>query len=145
GLMTPIEPANIFSMLQSGYPADFILALTVEGLNGVRNRSVAAGAVREADPEFIRVLQLLREMQAAGMVGLRVEEGGNKGPAAVVFFRREDVEAGLVDKAAEVRRLLGLPASQQKFTLVFSPVRGTDEELTVNSRSMLQIMQAFAS
>jgi len=60
GLIAPIDPKNIFFMLQSGYPADFVLGLTVESLNGVRNRSVAAGALREADPEFIRVLQLLR-------------------------------------------------------------------------------------
>jgi hypothetical protein len=45
GLITPIEPKNIFSMLQSGYAADFILALTVESLNGVRNRSVLGGVV----------------------------------------------------------------------------------------------------
>src|SRR5271169_4798507 len=72
GLITPIDPKNIFFMLQSGYAADFILGLTVESLNGVRNRSVAAGAMREADPEFIRVLQLLREVQIAGAVGMRV-------------------------------------------------------------------------
>ncbi len=30
GLITPIDPKNIFFMLQAGYPADFILALTVE-------------------------------------------------------------------------------------------------------------------
>src|ERR1022692_5069853 len=46
GLMAPIEPKNIFFMLQSGYPADFVLGLTVESLNGVRNRPAAAGAVR---------------------------------------------------------------------------------------------------
>ena len=51
GLITPIDPKNIFFMLQSGYPADFILGLTVESLNGVRNRSTAGGVVREADPE----------------------------------------------------------------------------------------------
>jgi len=50
GLMTPIEPKNIFFMLQSGYAADFILGLTVESLNGAHNRSATAGTVREADP-----------------------------------------------------------------------------------------------
>ena len=57
GLITPIDPKNIFFMLQSGYAADFLLGLTVESLNGVRNRSTAAGAVREADPEFVRAPQ----------------------------------------------------------------------------------------
>ena len=50
GLITPIDPKNIFFMLQAGYAADFILALTVESINGVRNRSMSGGAVREADP-----------------------------------------------------------------------------------------------
>jgi hypothetical protein len=66
GLITPIDPKNIFFMLQSGYAADFILGLTVESLNGVRNRSAAGGAVREADPEFLRALALMRHFEDAG-------------------------------------------------------------------------------
>ena len=145
GLITPLDPKNIFFMLQAGYPADFILGLTVEGLNGVRNRSTAGGTLREADPEFMRVLQLLREVQAAGAVGMRVEEDKDKNATAVVFFRRDDVAPEIVEKAAEIRRLLKLPAEQQKFALSYSPVRGAENELAVNSRSMLQIMASFAS
>ena len=93
----------------------------------------------------MRALQLLREVQGAGAVGMRIEDDKAKGQMAVLFFRREDVAADIVEKAAEVRRLLKLPADQQKFTLTYSPVRGAEGELTVNSRSMLQIMMAFAS
>ena len=145
GLITPIDPKNIFFMLQAGYAADFMLGLTVESLNGVRNRSAAGGAVREADPEFVRALQLLREVQAAGAVGMRVEEDKSRSQTAVLFFRRDDVPADIVEKEAEIRRLLKLPADQQKLTLTYSPVRGAENELAVNSRSMLQIMGAFAS
>ena len=145
GLITPIDPKNIFFLLQSGYAADFILGMAVESLNGVRNRSTAGGAVREADPDFVRALALLREVQAAGAFGMRVEEDKAKGSTAVVFFRRDDVSADIVEKGAEIRRLLKLPAEPQKFVLTYSPVRGAENELAVNSRSMLQIMQAFAS
>ncbi len=145
GLMTPIDPKNIFFMLQAGYPADFILGLTVDGMNGVRNRSVSAGTLREADPEFIRTLQLMREVQVAGAVGMRVEEDKVKGSTAVLFFRRDDVPADIVEKTVEIRRLLKLPAEGQKYVLTYSPVRGAENELAVNSRSMLQIMGAFAS
>jgi len=145
GLITPIDPKNIFFMLQSGYAADFLLGLTVESLNGVRNRSTAGGTVREADPEFLRALQLMREVQAAGAIGMRVEEDKAKGSTAVLFFRRDDVPADIAEKAAEVRRLLKLSADQQKFALTYSPARGAENELAVNSRSMLQIMGAFAS
>src|SRR6185436_3771564 len=91
GLITPIDPKNIFFMLQAGYAADFILGLCVESINGVRNRSTAGGAVREADPEFTRALRLMREVQIAGAVGMRVEEDKGKGQTAVLFFRRDDV------------------------------------------------------
>lgn len=144
GLVTPIDPKNIFAMLQSGYAADFILGLTVESLNGVRNSSSAGGVIRQADPEFVRALELLREVQAGGAVGLRVDTDKAKGSTGVVFFRRDDVSAEITGKANEVRRLLKMGEDQQKFSLIFSPVRGTADELAVNSRSMLQIMQAFS-
>jgi hypothetical protein len=145
GLITPIDPKNIFFMLQSGYAADFILGLTVESLNGVRNRSTAGGVVREADPEFLRALALMREVQLAGAMGMRVEEDKAKGATGVVFFRRDEVPADVAAKAAEVRRLLKLPEGQQKFSLLYSPMPGGPNELAVNSRSMLQIMGAFGS
>ena len=144
GLITPLDPKNIFFMLQSGYPADFILGLTVEGMNGLRNRSTAGGLAREADPEFVRALQLMREVQAAGAIGMRVEENKAKSETAVLFFRRDDVAPEILDKSAEVRRLLKLSPDTQKFTLTYSPARGATNELSVNSRSMLQIMSAFA-
>jgi hypothetical protein len=145
GLMTPIDPKNIFFMLQSGYAADFILGLTVESLNGVRNRSTAAGAMREADADFLRALELMREVQAAGAVGMRVEEDKAKNSTAVLLFRRDDVSAETLEKEAEIRRLLKLPPEQQKYVLTYSPVRGAENELAVNSRSLIQIMAAFAS
>jgi len=145
GLITPIDPKNVFFMLQAGYAADFILGFSVESLNGVRNRSTAGGLVREADPEFLRVLELLRETQSAGAFGMRVEEDKLKGSTGVVFFRRDDVTPDVAGKAAEIRRLLKLTGESDKFTLIYSPMRGTGNELAVNSRSMLQIMQAFAS
>ncbi len=88
GMINPIDPKNIFFMLQSGYAADFILSLTVESLQGVRNRSMTGGAVREADPEFLRALRLMREVQTAGGMGMRVEEDRAKGSTGVLPARR---------------------------------------------------------
>ncbi len=145
GLMTPIAPKNIFSMLQSGYAADFVLGLTVESLNGVRNRTASAGAAGEAEPEFVRVLQLMREVQLAGAVGMRLQEDKEKDSTAVMFFRRENLPPEIMDKLVEIRRLLKLPGDQHQFKLIYSSAAGGAGELAVGSRSMLQIMLAFAS
>ena len=99
GLITPIDPKNVFFLLQSGYAADFILGMAIESLNGVRNRSTAGGVVRDADPDFVRALQLLREVQGAGAFGMRVEEDKVKGSTGVVFFRRDDVPPEIAEKA----------------------------------------------
>src|SRR4249920_3272959 len=145
GLITPLDPKNVFFLLQSGYAADFILGMAVESLNGVRNRSTAGGIVRDADPDFVRALELLLDVQTAGAFGMRVEEDKVKGSTGVVFFRRDDVSPEIAEKLAEIRRLLQLPPDLQRFVLTYSPARGAENELTVNSRSMLQIMQALAS
>jgi hypothetical protein len=144
GLLMPIDPKNIFFLLQSGYTVDF-MGLTVESLNGVRNRSVTGGTIREADPAFVRVLQLLSEIQAAGVVGMRVDEDKARGSIGVLLFRRADLPTDIADKAAEVRRLLKLSPDREQFVLTYSPARGAENELAVNSRSMLQIMAAFSS
>lgn len=145
GLITPIDPKNIFFMLQSGYAADFVLGLTVESLNGVRNSSTARGVVRQADPDFVQALRLIGDLQAEGALGMRVEEDKAKGTTGVLFFQREQATAEVTAKISEVSRLLRLPPNQAKFTLIYSPMPGLPSELAVNSRSMLQIMSALAS
>ncbi|MFO1459396.1 MAG: hypothetical protein U1G08_08295 [Verrucomicrobiota bacterium] len=145
GLITPIDPKNVFFMLQSGYPADFLLGLTVESLNGVRNRSVNGGVMRDADPEFIQALELMREIQLAGAIGMRVEQVRTNSSVAMVFFRDSDVAPEILEKENQVRRLLNLTPGRQRFILNYSPIRGAEGEMAVNSRSLLQIMQAFSS
>jgi hypothetical protein len=145
GLLTPIDPKNIFFMLQAGYPADFLLGLTVESLNGARNRASTGGEVREADPEFTRALQLMREIQVAGAVGIRVKDDKEAGPTMVVVFPHSDTAPEVAAKSKELRELLSLPPEAQEFVLNYSPMRGDGNELTVHSRSMFQIMQAMAS
>jgi hypothetical protein len=111
----------------------------------VRNRSTVGGAIRDSDPEFVRVLQLLREVQAAGAVGMRVEADKTKGATAVFFFRHDDVPPEIEQKSAEIRRLLRLQPDISRLVLTYSPMPGSGSELAVNSRSMLQILTAFAS
>lgn len=45
---------------------------------------------------------------------MRVEEDKAKDSTAVLFFRRDEAAADIVEKTAEVRRLLKLPPDQQK-------------------------------
>ncbi len=50
----PVEPGKVFALIQAGYAADFILELSVDSLNGLRNRPVYG---RLQAPRGSRVLQ----------------------------------------------------------------------------------------
>jgi len=80
GFLTPIKPEKIFSLIQSGYSADFILELGVDSFNGLRNQPVRIGSKRVADPEFFRLLTLLTDIQDAGAVGMPTVESTNAKP-----------------------------------------------------------------
>jgi hypothetical protein len=144
GLLTPIDPRNIFLLLQAGYPADFVLGMMLDSLNGVRNQAALAGTLREADPDFAPALRLLREVQAAGAFGLRVEADQAKRETTVVILQRGDMSPEVAAKAAEIQKRLGLSPELDRYRLVLSPLRGAADELAVTSRSMLQILTAFA-
>jgi|GEM_PF-4762540 len=72
-LLSLIHLTKIFSLVQSGYAADFILELSLDSLNSLRNQPVTLGAPHTADPESFQVAMRLRNLQAAGALGLRVE------------------------------------------------------------------------
>jgi hypothetical protein len=144
GFLTPIHPTKVFSLVQSGYAADFVLGLSLESLNGLRNRPVSLGSRQKADPEFFRVLSLIREVQDAGAVGLRVEQPTNGQPATLLFFRSERIEPAMQAKMVELRDLLGLTAGQSAYRLVQSPLRAGPGELSVGTRSLSQVMGALA-
>ena len=142
--LTPINPVKIFSLVQAGYAADFILALTVDSLNGVRNWPVSVGARQLADPQFFHVLELLREIQDAGAFGMRIDQPTGGKPATILFFRSDKTDPEITTKILEVRQLLGLNEGGSAFKLVQSPLQGETGELSIASRSLAQMMAALA-
>jgi hypothetical protein len=142
-MVDPVPPASIFRLIQSGYAADFVLALGVDSLNGLRNRSFRTG--KAADPDFLRVLQLLSEIQNAGAVGVRTIVSSNRESGMIMILRRENVPADVLAKGREVRKLLNLPETQDRFNLVYSPLPAGPDELAIGSRSIFQMLMALST
>ena len=114
GLITPIDPKNIFFMLQSGYAADFILALTVESLNGVRNRSTARRHGARGRPGF-----RAGAAAAARRAGRRRHRDARRGGQGQGRDRRRLLPARRRlardrREGGEIRRLLKLPDGSQR-------------------------------
>jgi hypothetical protein len=67
--MTPIPPGAVLFLTQSGWPVDLILPLTVDSVNGLRSHISAGANKRTGDPDYYRVIELLRRIQKSGAVG----------------------------------------------------------------------------
>ncbi len=144
-LTSPINPGSVLFLLQSGYPADVVFNLTVESINGVKNRSASGGQLRPADPEFDRIVRSLRKAQIAGHVGIRVDRDMDKKDTVAFFFHDKDINPDLAQELADVRKMLRLPLDQSEFRVTFGAIASKPNEIAILSRSVARILQELAT
>ena len=90
-LMTPIPPPALFLLIESGWPADLLLQIGAQTINGISNKRGGARG-RTADPEFGQLLAAIQRIQASGAVGLRTEVSKEtKQEATVLSLGRKDI------------------------------------------------------
>lgn len=142
--MKPIPPKAVIFLLQSGWSAELILPLTVESLNGLRARRAAGVDQRTGDPKFYRAVELFREIQKSGAVGMQILSSDAREETTVLFFHRERVSADLKAKMEELDSLLGLNPERQQFQITYGMLPESDGGISLLTRSILQIMIALA-
>lgn len=144
-LMTPLPPESVFFMIQSGWPADGVLMASAASINGWKNQETGLTGATPPTPEFVRVLELLRNIQQSGAVSLRVKQDAQKQQTSILTFRAKDVPEPILAQISELRQLLKLDPDAAEFTLVFGGTAAHNKELAVLTRSLLQIMTTMAA
>jgi hypothetical protein len=144
-LMTPIPPPAIFFLIQAGWPVDFVFRSCVRSVNTIQNRSGSHLVKHEADPEFYRLISLLRDIQKSGAVGMRIEAGKDEMEATVFTFRQHNIDPGIESKISTVKRLLGLDPGRPEFRIIYGSAPRNNSEMAVLSRSILEIIVELAS
>jgi hypothetical protein len=145
GLMTPLPPESVFFIIQSGWPADGVLFATAASINGLRNQETSITGVTPPDPDFLRVLQLMRKIQLSGAISMRVQTDAQKNQTTLLTVRGNDVPPEIAEYGRELRRLLRLDPDAQEFKLVFGSTPANNQELAVITRSMMQQMTTMAA
>ncbi len=139
-LMAPIPPPALFLLIESGWPADLLLQIGAQTINGISNRKGGARG-RAADPEFGTLTAAIRRIQASGAVGLRTEVSKEtKQEATVLTLGKKDVSAETLADMQLVRRLLGLRSDLQGFKVVYGALAEGDDMIAIQTRSGYQIM-----
>jgi hypothetical protein len=143
-LMTPLPPESVFFTIQSGWPADAVLVATAASINGLKNQEVSMSGVTPPDPGFLRVLELLRNLQRSGAVSMRIKQDAQNQQTSLLTFRAQDVSEETLADGRELRQLLRLDPEATEFNLVFGGTAGTNKEVAVITRSILHIMSTMA-
>ena len=142
-LMTPIPPSAMLFVLQSGYAADIVMPIALDSINGISNES-RRGMKRPADPQFLRLAQLIRDLQLAGAIQVRIERGkGDSETSMIVFGPSKDPQVAA--EGHEIRSILGLKQDLQELKVHYGGYSGKDDEIAMTTRSMLQIMIELAA
>lgn len=141
-MLTPVQPAVISFLLESGWPVDILFRTYVKRVNGLRNRRGTGRYLRPADPEFDRLIALMQKFQVDDQLHMQlVRAGGKVGTESLVLvFPDKDSEP-----AREVRKLLGLAPDARQITIGYGSVQQGDQDIAVLTRSMVEVMLEFSS
>jgi hypothetical protein len=138
-LMTPIPPLALFPLIESGWPADLLLQIGAQTVNGISNRKGGARG-RVADPAFGQLLAALQRIQASGAVSLRTEVSKEtKQEGVLLTLGRKDIPTETIADQELVRRLLGLRPNQREFKIVYGTLAEADDVIAIQTRSAFQI------
>jgi len=143
--MIPLPPSVILFLTQSGWPVDLIYPIVVDSINGHRGQVSGGINARPGDPEYTRLVQLLRKIQLSGAVGMRIIRTEDLEETPVMIFHKKNIPAEIEDARKEVNTLLGLQPGIQEAKVGFGLIQKDDTEIAMLTRSMIQIMAELAS
>jgi hypothetical protein len=143
--MTPVPPSAVLFLLQAGWPADLVLPMTLEGINGLRAQRTQGLRQRSGDSDFYRVIELFSILQDAGVISMRVLAGDEESESIVVQIRRNAIPEEIRLAAEELAVLLGIQSDAPQFTVNYGEIAASDTELAMLTRSMLSIMLELRS
>jgi len=111
-----------------------ILLDSINGLNNGSNR-----LKRPADPNFTRLVELIREGQLAGAIQIRIERPKDGAESSVLIFGpSKDPE--LAAKGREIKNILGIKPDLRELRVNYGGYSARNDEIDMMTRSMLQIM-----
>jgi hypothetical protein len=144
-LMTPIPPAAIMSLVESGWRADMVFLACIQAVNGIYNRRAGNLDLVEPDPEFYTLIASLRKIQQSRAAGIRVQGTKEKKQATVMFFHDKGMRPEIFAEIKKVRKLLALDPDAQGFSIVYGAIPQNNKEIAMLSRSMLEILMELSS
>ena len=137
-MLTPIPPSAILFTMASGWRVDLVFRITVRSINSIDSTG-------SDSPRYDRLLSLLRQLQLAGAVGMRVPPGNKNSDTVLLVFSVGTLTPEQQAMRKEVREILGLPQDQNEFSVVFGEAASRPGEIAMQTRSMMQVLLSLGA
>jgi hypothetical protein len=141
-MLTPIPPSELFAMLAAGSPADAVLGLGVQSINGQRNWTADPRAGGRFGRTFDQILALLEGLRVDGLLGFRFEVEPTGRTAHLLLDQETDA---LDPRAARLINLLGLDPAVRSFPIRFGFGDGQPGEIRIYTRSLIEILSILGA
>jgi hypothetical protein len=142
-LVAPVPLEMLMFFIQGGTPADFLLGLTAQCIQGCRNAGLFAGHVQPADPDFAKLLGLFRSLQQADLTETELTTEAGQVVAWIRFYPVDDVPAPMAEQVAEAKSMLGIPAHTDRVRVAFGSKHPAPDTIAIRTRSLLQILNTL--
>jgi hypothetical protein len=142
-LLTPLPPAALFGMLQSGWPADIVFRVSIWSMNDLDNDVARPSRRRQSEAGLHEMLEVWARLREEGALGIR-EESRADTPETITLFLRSGAAPKVRDDAARFRELLGIDADAKEFRLSYGLVPAESDDIAVLTGSIWDIMLNLA-
>ena len=146
-LLKPIDRNTMFSLAQSGWPAEEILIMGLERLGPFRNITIdkSRPAKEKSLIEFVEAIQILLELSINNAVEMRQsfkpDEAGRK--AFTLYFDNNSSEQSK-QQWLKLKEKLQLDSSRDQFFVVDKIMGVQSDEILIRTRSLLALMSHLA-
>lgn len=142
-IMSPIPPATVFYLSQSGWSIDRLLECCVQRLNSVSN--VPIHDIREADfwstVKFRTITKLLKKLQDQGNLNPEIETDPDR-QVTYLYTSKDAADEG--KEAKELAELLDLAEGLERIEVFAGGHKRADNALIMVTRSLLGVLNALA-
>ncbi len=143
-LLTPIPPSAIFNMVQSGWPADLVLPLTVWSINQIGSDIARPSSHQQADPELAEMLKVWRRLRDSGELGVRRAPVKDGHGYSILFLREGPLSGQAANDFQRFAELLGIDPQARQFPMTYGLVPEKENGIAVLTGSIWEIMLNIA-
>jgi len=150
--LTPVQPASVLSLIETGWPADHLGRVALRSVNEHYNTNADSGIMYRTDVEFAAFLSILKKLQKADAVKFNIEqkEGKEKGTeesleeVSMILFP-ERLSPALQVELHNVKTGLGLDVNTNAYRIVRNSLAEDPGEIRMQGRSILQVLVSLAT